>query len=535
VQRFGIVRPRIAAVAWLLAVAACNQVFGNNQVVHIDGQPDVLPGIDAAFGTMSLTWMDEPAANAAVTYDAIAGARVQVGSLTDLTDLQDRPIDGTGKFTVPYAILQLMPRYRLVYTPADGIPVEFQTTLQTAHFVVPQIGRLDRTPWPTDVAPATGHIDFVASGWPTSYAHLRFLGTGLWSNLELGPTSATFVNYSKFSTDSGLLGVPLNAKGDQVIVTESPNGNSGVSGYGSLTFDGFDSGGLAINEQYSAWKTTGTTKTLNFSSNQFMSYADRVVNLWGSNDMSSLNTVFGGVIATKDVAPFSDAPINIAEPNSATGEFEKVVFARLSQNTGQLSQVFLDPFTGAPGDPPAFPSVVYRWGSAYHVFTSQNVSVRAGVQEIFATEGGADVPTFDEGVGLASMIELAPTGGTARDIGKSGTDQIQVTRPAAGVATFELTFGVDTTNPMAIPTDCMATLYRVDNTALTAITRYLVTTLPTTTLPILVDAKHINNTDTYTFGISCYRGHMSAATGDWTAIAFPFAVSRMWTHSFIAP
>ena len=411
------------------------------------------------------------------------------------------------------------------------MPVEIQTTLKTATFVVPRIGRLDRTPWPRQQLPAGGHVDLTASGWPTSYTHLRFLGTGLWSNLEIGPTNATFVNYSTFLTDSGPLGVPQSASGDKVIVTESPGATNGVTGYGYLTFDGFDSNGLAINEQFSAWTSTGANTDLSYSSSVPLgSYGGRASNLLNTGDPYVGDTVYGGVVATTSVPPFTDLIINGVDPNSAMGEYERAVFATLSQNTS-LKQSFRNPFTGTAL--PQFPTAVYQFGSSVHTFASEMVTVRSGVQSIMLTTGPQAL--FDEGVGLASVIKFAPTGnaGASVDLGVNG-DQIHVTRPS-GAATFELTFGVDTTSAATAPTDCMVTLYRIDNMALAAIGRYLVNALPTTTLPILVDAKNIDNTHDYTFGISCYRGHKDAATGDWSTVSFPFAVSRMWTHSFTAP
>ena len=434
-------RARIAAVAWLFAVAGCNQVFGNNQVSHLP--VDVIPGIDAAFGTMQLTWMDEPSALAPVSMDAIAGARVQVGSGTDLTDLQDRPIDATGTFTVPYEILQLAPRYRLVYTPADGIPVEIQTTLKTAHFVVPQVGRIDRTVWPRQpTLPAGGHVDFDGGGWPTSYAHLRFLGTGLWSNLEIGaccaPTNFLYVNYSRFLSDSGLLGVPMSASGDKVLVTESPDATSGVTGYGYLTFDGFDGGGMALNQQYSPWTSTGANTNLRYSSTVIIgSYGFRASNLvsGAADPYTNQDTVNGGVVATTGVQPFTDLVINGIDPGAVTGEYERAVFATLSQNTS-LTQSFRNPFTGAL---PAFPTAVYQFGSSVHTFAAESVKVRSGVQEILLNDGSGTESDFDEGVGIASMIYLAATGhaADAKNIsgGASNADQILV--PRSGATTFE--------------------------------------------------------------------------------------------------
>jgi len=542
--------------ACVLAVAGCNQIFGNNTVTPIGGDANQ-PGIDAAYGVMTVTYAVEATPNQAAPTATPFDTHVHVGPLdldpmhpVNLDDLTERPVTA-GSFTVPVADLTLKaPRYRLIYTAPDGVDVELQSSVKNASFVVPRIGRLDRVS-----VPVGSDIPMVFSGGPDnssgSWTHARFIGTGLWTIDEIGPCCSfggAFVDYSTFVSMSGPLGEPQAA--DTVIFTDSNSDSGGtydglhdkVYGYATVTMNGFDAGGAPVAPTVSAWKTPTAVTALGVTT-PFIKYSSRLTNLL--NDSPAMDMidvpdplVEAGVIATKNVMPFTENLVNQSiNVSSSNGDLDHVVFAPLARSL--LNPIrFVNPYNGT--DAPAYPTAVYTSGSFKRKFVGTNITTRSGIQVValqtnkIAQNNPPDV-AFGDGVGIANAIKIGPTNITGMTTSLVSADAATVVAPATGATqSFDLSFNSDSTDPAASIDDCMVTLYRIDSNLLAPIKRYLVNTLPTvgTGTQVIIDARLFDLVHQYTFGISCYHGHPTAGTGDWSVVTFPFAVSTIYSHSF---
>jgi hypothetical protein len=532
---------RWAWCACVLAVAGCNQIFGNNSVTPIGGDANQ-PGIDAPFGVMTLNYAVEATPNqAAPTYTPF-DTHVHVGPLDplnlNLDDLTERIVTD-GSFTVATSTLTLTaPRYRLIYSAPDGIDVELQSSVKNANLVIPRIGRLDR------VSVATGSdLSVVFQGGPASWTHARFLGTGLWSIDEVGGCcgGATFVDYSTFVSMSGPLGAPQAA--DTLIFADSNSDSGGVYdgyhdkvyGYATVTLNGFDGSGAPVAPTVSAWKTPAGQTSLG-ATTPIIKYSQRAENIL--NDSPADDTldvpdpiVEGGVIASENVMPFTENLANQGHSQSKNGDLDHVVFAPLGRSL--LNPIrFVNPYNGT--DAPAYPTAVYTSSSFSRKFVGTNITTRNGIQVVGLQMASTPAVAFGDGVGIANQITIGPTN-TTTTTSLVVSDAKTVTAPITGAAqSYDLTFGSDSSDPAAAIDDCSVTLYRIDPTLLAPIKRYLINTLPSVPSgsQLIIDARLFDLVHQYTFGISCYHGHPIANIGDWRMITFPFAVSTVYSHSF---
>jgi hypothetical protein len=548
---------RWAWCACVLAVAGCNQIFGNNQVVPLDAFIGEA-GLDAAYGVMNVTYAVEATphdgANPAPPTYTPFDTQVHIGPLDPAhlnLDNLTAPVIAAGTFTVSPDILLGSPRYRLIYSAPDGLDVELQSSVKNANLVVPRIGRLDR------VSVASGSdISIMFMGGPNnmlgSWTHGRFITTGLWSIFELGPCctiGSPFVDYSTFFSMSGTLGAPQASASDTIVFTDSNSDDGGVYdgnhdkvyAYATATLEGFDAGGAPVMPTVSMWKTPAALTSLGVKP-PVMHYSQRART--ALNDTPADDTIDGpdpliegGVIPTVNVTPFTENLPNLGHGTSTNGDLDHVVFAPLSRSN--LNPIrFVNPYNGT--DALAYQTAVYISGSVKRTFAGTSVTTRTGIQVVaLQTEKMVMMPppdvAFGDGVGLATGIALAPTNTTSSK-SLSEIDNVSVTSPtmSAGAQSFDLTFGSDSEDPNAAISDCSVTLYRIDPNLLAPIKRYLVNTLPTVASgsAVIIDSRLFDLVHQYTFGISCYHGHPGANVGDWRAIAFPFAVSTIYSHSF---
>ena len=85
--------------------------------------------------------------------------------------------------------------------------------------------------------------------------------------------------------------------------------------------------------------------------------------------------------------------------------------------------------------------------------------------------------------------------------------------------------------------DCSVVLFRVERAmtaSLTPIARYIVTDTPAhAQFPIMVDARFLDTSSLFTFGIHCELGHDLSAN-DFTQVTYPFSASTTFTATFTA-
>jgi len=132
-----------------------------------------------------------------------------------------------------------------------------------------------------------------------------------------------------------------------------------------------------------------------------------------------------------------------------------------------------------------------------------------------------------DGVGIAESTTASPTmfGGT--ELASDGSSVA-----IGGAAMLPLTFAAD--GPVD---DCSVVLFRVERAmtaSLTPIARYIVTDTPAhAQFPIMVDARFLDTSSLFTFGIHCELGHDLSAN-DFTQVTYPFSASTTFTATFTA-
>lgn len=220
---------RLGAAALLLALAACNQVFG---IKDTQQQPDAA---DPMF-TGHMNWVAPTASGSDTEVFGIGGEAIdstplalQIGSGagSGSDTLAAAPYDPTtGTFRLGFMLAGQM--WRLVYTlPGDDVSHEYQWNLQTPNLVIPRMTRKGATP-----VPANSGYDITAA---TSFTVPIVAVSGA-NTLGYPTGSGGDVPYT-YSTDAQPILGPLSAPdtSDFVLVTDRvPQGGmrQGVAGFG---------------------------------------------------------------------------------------------------------------------------------------------------------------------------------------------------------------------------------------------------------------------------------------------------------------
>jgi hypothetical protein len=509
---------RAAGVALVLVVFGCNQIFGISQTRAWDAHGP----IDAPDWKTSITWQTQAAIGGPITFDPIDGLSVQVASFdagiatddaTITFPLTTLAVDSTGSFLVPYSLG--LEQYRIVFTAPDGIPTEIQSNLQNIRFAFPSYGRLDR-----DTVPAGATFSGTATiATPPPYTRARLLTAGLWSVTEVASTggSFTFQYQTAAISLSGALGVPHAAAGDIEAVVFMSDGVSADSGYVTYTADGLGSAGPA------PWQDpTDTTKMAIYWDEQNIATAQtRITNALGS---------IAGPLGMNTTAPrWAGVMPSTLMPNfvqsTLTGIPPPVLLPLTTSSATPLQ--FQNPFAGMP-----LPTAIYTGDTWTRTVpdpdsgSGSGVPLESGFQSI--TPADANTPATqaepDYKVGIARSTSSMPaTFGTAQLINEA------TVVPLGGAANLPLVFGAD-----AQVDDCIVTLYRVETSimSVTPLARYIVVGTPLDSkVPIVVDAKFLDTSSTFTFGIRCELGR-NAAMADFTSVTYPFEMSSTFTATF---
>jgi hypothetical protein len=177
---------------------------------------------------------------------------------------------------------------------------------------------------------------------------------------------------------------------------------------------------------------------------------------------------------------------------------------------------FRNPFNGT--DAPKLQTAVYASDTNTRTATegTTTVSLTSGFQMIARVE-----PT-DANAEMAYPIGL-PINVTFGSL-PLNNDNLTVTRAPS----LALSFGVDDTGHL--PDVCVATIYALDNNALTTVRRFLILKPPS---PIDIDASLFDTTHRYTFGIACTVGFPNArGQNDFHTVAPTMVQSFVYSGAF---
>ncbi|HET9991133.1 MAG TPA: hypothetical protein VFQ65_21520, partial [Kofleriaceae bacterium] len=406
----------------LLVAAGCNSIFGSHDVINGSTDADVRPK-DAAPYTMYLTALTVDTTNApamnpdvAPTTPAVA-ATVAAGKLGAAPQPLD--LNGDGSFSIPFELAQDV--YRMVYTPPDGVPVEIQGKLQTAHFVVPSIGRPDAVAAPSNAILG----DVTPAGGPTpSYTNFHLFSIGTFA-VRLAGNLSRIGNSTNWTTNamqvdaiqsmSGALYTPEMAKGDRIVVTDGDATDQAV-GFSVGTIPDFSAGFVV--PAMAPWKTVtdvgNQQMKWGYASSQ-METSDRVMAATPSASWTNDNPqsgmyvppfVYGGVLPTTKLPNFVESGGGYVESSGnplnrwtsrGHGGLGVPIYLPLTQTTLQGTVTMVHAFNGT--DAPAYPTAMFVRYSRSGVV--EGVTLTAGIQTI-ALANNTSVTNVPVSVGLVN-------------------------------------------------------------------------------------------------------------------------------------
>jgi hypothetical protein len=518
--------PRSAAMkalaVGLLLASGCNQIFG----LHDDLQPRDARFVDFQDGMywpMYLTWQLVADPSGAVTYPAIDGATVAIGPIDPtMGPMVNLPVDPmTGMFLLPRDTPNQP--YRLVYT-VDSLPTELQSTLNTGHFVVPMVGRIDREPTPSH---ALLEFDPMPPPPVNPIPNSRILTAGLWTtsfhpNGDQINMPYTYDYQANGLSMAGTQGSLRQDRGD-VEIACSTTIDGDVTGYAVMAVDHLVENGQGLATAASTWMTPlpTTVKWITPNDNSGLEPVGRLT--------AAVNN-YGGTVTTKlewaGVIPSSIMP-NFIQPNP--GGLDGFQLAPLSKYAGVNPHTFVNPFptavTGAL--PTALPTAAFVQNTSTRT-TGSGAKLTSGFQAIGLPPSPTATVDMHYAVGIAHQsgndVTLKPEGGTSKIL--TGADNTIVV--ALGGATLvDLTFGTD----QAVD-DCVATIYQIAGASVTPVRRLLLRELPTPNSPFKIDASVFVPATTYTLGIVCRKGQTGIASGDYTMVSYPYMTSTLYTPTF---
>jgi hypothetical protein len=537
-----------SGLVFAFAVAGCNSIFGSHDVSlnpHLDA--DLTPK-DAAPYTMYVTGMtydttQQPIGmpdSGTAAFPILAGTTVKYGMLGATP--QPLGIDNTGAFSIPYDVAQGV--YRVIYTPPDGVPVEIQGKLQSAHFVVPSIGRPDAMPAPSNAILG----DITPAGGPNQYNNLHVFSIGTFAVRLAGVIqrigSSTTWSTSSQQVDaiqsmSGALFAPESAKNDRLIAVDT-DATDQANGFSIGTIPDFSAGYVV--PTMTAWKTVtdvgNQQMKWGYAASQ-MDTSDRLMAAtsptWtNDNPLSGMYVppfVYGGVLPTTKLPNFVEPGEGYIKVGSTPtnrwaarghGGLGMPIFLPLTSTTSSGMLTMIHAFNGS--DAPAFPTAMYLRYSRSGVV--EGVTLTAGIQTI----APADLTTTTN---VPVSVGLAYT--ATQHISLNGldiwTDNGNANSIMNAPAEMDLVFDVD---KPATTDDCVSTIYEIDSGALVPVHRFISTPNNVqVNATIQVDKSIFAAGQDYVIGISCHQGLPMVATAlDWSHVTYPFSESVTWSHPF---
>jgi hypothetical protein len=540
---------------FLFAAAGCNSIFGSHDVQlnpHLDA--DLTPP-DAAPYTMYVTGMTYDTTKQSMTspdsgtatFPILSGVTVAAGPLG--MPATPHTLDNNGAFSVPFELAQGV--YRIIYTPPDGVPVEIQGKLQSAHFVVPSLGR------PDAVAAPSGAIlsDIAPTGGPNTYNNLHLFSIGTFA-VRLEGMASRIGNSTIWSTSSGQvdaiesmsggLYTPEGAKGDRLVAVDT-DASDQANAFSVGTITDFSAG--TAYPTMAAWQTTATVDNQLLKWDNASSQIEASMRViaaaptWSNDlpDQGSLGYItpfaYGGVLPTTQLPNFiesgkgyikvSNNPINRWAARGYGG-LGMPVYLPLSKATSSTVPM-IHVFDGT--DAPAFPTAMFLRYSRSAVV--EGVTLTTGIQTI-TVANATTTTTVPISVGLAYTA--------TQHITLNGYDIWNDDGPTANPITnapaeMDLVFDVD---KPATTDDCISTIYKIDSGALVPVHRFISTPNNVqVNATIQVDKSIFAPGTDYVIGISCHQGLPGVATSlDWTKVPpapYSFSESVTWTHPFNVP
>jgi hypothetical protein len=530
---------RCVAAAGLLTLAGCNQILGIAQTTGYDARPDVTPDrpiitLDWQVATVNTTTgapdplptfmpiVPAPKLRLAPLHDPMnAGA---LGAFVDADYGTPDPNDATvivnGQTAIPRDFVTQP--WRLEYTLADGIPheVQWQPQDKLGHIAVPIFGRLDR-----DQPPQASGYTITPSGAPANYTFPRVFTTGVWSEGKVPtpvPAGATIdYDFSNSVSLSGPKANPVMTKGDHALVVDYIN--DGTTGCRIATGSGAFAPELQMGAHSAVTPTWDAGRKTVMGAAVGVDFVARLPKALGNLDVAvtkALSPILFGASASINMPGLAGSAAAMQVASAALPVPVMVTLLQCSYDTDPL------PTTAQPASLDQFPKILHV--QLVDKRMALGATLASGMETVLTSSGGGFTMAFPAPIPQAITL-TTPAKGTIPLDGMA--EQVDV-GPASG--TFTLAFTPE------VAADLRGDYYdvilhKIVGGNLTVERIYTVPTPADNSSPsVLIDGTLLQPGADYVFEIRAYKGHPSAAIGNFAPVDYPYGAAIVFPRTFKA-
>lgn len=532
---------RCVAGVGLLALVGCNQIFSLAPTREFDAAipVDVVPDLPH----VELTWqiasaLPSGAPDPTITFAPIMPAPdIKLALLTEqLAPATYSPSDGW--ILIPRNYLDTT--WRLEYTIVDGVSAPIPHEVQWApedklgHLIVPLFGRVARDPFPVD-----GAYKIKPSGAP-AYANPSVVTTGLWTEgvgrLDLTDSSHTTIDYpfTRAASLSGKKGRPDPARGDRAFLLDYIVGTTGFErdcqlAVGSVMLDSstLQTGVPTVQTPTTGWDTARSDIT---TTPFAIDHAVRLQGALGARHTAVTgNLLLGyapsasmpGLAGTRATAlpipPATVMPTVLPIPVMVT-----VAQCPYSTNPGDSHPGLPFPTTIGPPGLAAFPRVLHI--QLVDPRSVLGIDLPSGMETVIASSPTGFTIAFPAPIAIGMTLTTPDRG--AVDLAR-GSEQVDIgSTTGMDKPPFRLDFTLETSAGLRADYHDVV-LHRFDGSTLTTDRIYTVTA-PS----VQIDRSVLQPGAIYVLEIRTYKGHPSAARGDFAPVDYPYGAAVVYTRTF---
>jgi hypothetical protein len=532
---------RCVAGVGFLALVGCNQIFSLAPTREFDAaiSVDVIPDLPH----VELTWQV-----ASVLPSGMPDPAITFAPIMPAPDVRIAMLDGPWEPATysPSDGWILIPRsyvattWRLEYTIVDGVTAPVPHEVQWApedklgHLTIPLFGRVARDPLPAD-----GAYKIKPSGVLVAYSNPAVVTTGMWTEgtgrLDAGDPTGKTVDYAftRATALSGKKARPDPARGDRAFLLDYIVGTAGVEkdcqiAVGGVMLDSsaVQTGVPAAQTPTMSWDTMRSAAKTNLFD---LGVLGRLQGALGARHAPVTGSVLVGHVPSVSMPGLagtraSALPIPPASVMPTILPIPVMVPALqcpYSANPTDAHPGIPPPATLVPPGMAGFPRVVHM-----QLIDSRSVlgvGLPSGMATVIAL--GTSEVDIEFPAPLATRTTLRTPSGSTVDL-DGDSEQVAVGSTAG---TFQLDFMSETGTRLRADYHDVV-LHRLDGPTLTSERIYTVTA-PT----VRVDGSLLRPNSTYVFEIRTYKGHPSAARGDFAPVDYPYGAAVVFTRTFKTP
>jgi hypothetical protein len=507
-------------VGGLLALAGCNQIFSLAPTREFDAAVDVIPDmphVELTYQLASVLPSGDP--NRDLTYPPIAPApQIRLATLDGAFEpAAYSPTDGW--ILIPRSYLGTT--WRLEYTLPNDIPHEIQWNPEDelGHLTIALAGRLAAAAVPSD----SGYTITPTGASP--YTFPRVLTTGLWTDgaaTARPPPNDTTADYAFDSAIplSGGKGRPDPTRGDRAyLVDYIPDSNCRVAN-GSVRLDSAEltGGSHTVQTPNSVWDASRKLVTA--------SAVDLTSLMRLATVLDKLHTTVGGNLLFGIVPSLNLPGLLGTTPLFTLPTPIMQTLLRCPYTTLPALPATALPATAGPGGL-GFPYVLHV--QLVDTRLVAGVSLTSGMATVIASSevmsSQVSFPAVSFPAAMATHMTLTTAANGVLDL--SGDDEQLATGPTTGPFTLDFT-PESATGLRADYHDVL--LHKLVGTRLTTERVY------TIVAPRLrIEGATLAPATLYVLEIRSYKGHPSAAHGDFAPVDYPYGAGIVFTRTFKTP